>query len=213
LETNLTEKVTFDADNRLIIVDNGITSLDAEVDLYSAAKRMWKDDVTLNKLKLPFRTVAGDPLGGSRVVGAYFFLQNQVGADWRIRPSEADHELMIIGNLYSEDPTQPMITPTLGDYTVTVHIEKSSLTQKLISGSGVTQQDKEDIAEEVWTHTDGLKLSDLHELELGRWKVDTTTKQMTLYKADGQTPLVTFDLKDATGKPSSQDVYERVPVE
>ena len=209
----MVEKVIFDADNRLIIVDSGITSLDAEIDLYSAAKREWKDDPILNKLKLPLRTVAGDPLGGSRVVGAYFFLQNQPGADWRIRPSEADHELVIVGNLYSEDPTQPMIIPTLGEYTVTVHIEKSSLTQKIITGSGVTQQDKEDIAVEVWTHTDGLKLSDLHDLELGRWKVDKTTKQMTLYKADGQTPLITFDLKDAAGQPSSQDVYERVPVQ
>ena len=209
----MVEKVIFDADSRLIIVDNGVTSLDAEIDLYSAAKREWKDDPTLNKLKPPFRTVAGDPLGGTRVVGAYFFLQNQVGADWRIRPSEADHELVIVGNLYPEDSTQPMIVPTLGEYTVTVHIEKSSLTQKIISGSGVTQQDKEEIAEEVWTHTDGLKLSDLHDLELGRWKVDTATKQMILYKADGQTPLVVFDLKDATGKPSSQDVYERIPVQ
>ena len=93
-----------------------------------------------------------------------------------------------------------------------VSIRPSNAAGLIVSGSGVTQQDKEDIAEEVWTHTDGVKLSDLHELELGRWKVDVTTKQMTLYKADGQTPLVTFDLKDAVGQPSSQDVYERVPV-
>jgi len=94
-----------------------------------------------------------------------------------------------------------------------VSIRPSNAAGLIVSGSGVTQQDKEDIAVEVWTHTDGLKLSDLHDLELGRWKVDKTTKQMTLYKADGQTPLITFDLKDAAGQPSSQDVYERVPVQ
>jgi len=93
-----------------------------------------------------------------------------------------------------------------------VSIRPSNAAGLIVSGSGVTQQDKEDIAEEVWTHTDGLKMADFHELELGRWNVDTATKQMILYKADGQTPLVTFDLKDDKGQPSSQDVYERVPV-
>jgi len=93
-----------------------------------------------------------------------------------------------------------------------VSIRPTNSAGLIIAGSGVTQQDKADIAEEVWTHTDGLKLSDLHELELGRWKVDTATKQMTLYKADGQTPLITFDLKDADGFPAFKDIYERVPV-
>ena len=209
----MVEKVIFDADSRLIIVDNGVTSLDAEIDLYSAAKREWKDDPTLNKLKLPFRTVAGDPLGGTRVVGAYFFLQNQVGADWRIRPSEADHELVIVGNLYPEDSTQPMIVPTLGEYTVTVHIEKSSLTQKIISGSGITQQDKKDIAVEVWgLESRGEAIDITRKLNTGRWKIDTNTNQMIFYDPDSDGPLFIFDLKDAAGNPAVKNIVERVPV-
>ena len=159
----MVEKVTFDAANRLIIVNTGITQLDAETDLYSAAKREWKDDIELNKLRLPFRTVAGDPLGQNREVGAYFFLQNQSGADWRIRPDEADHELVILGNLYAEDSEAPMFVPTLGSYTVTISMERSSLTQVLISGSGVTEQDKVDISNKVWDHSVGVEVaSDLN---------------------------------------------------
>lgn len=120
-------KVTFDAVNRLIIVNDGVTELDAKIDLYSDAKKTWKEDTTLNKLRLPFRTIAGDPLPGGLIVGAYFFLQNQAG--WRIRPHEADHELIIIGNLYPEDELLPIIVPTLGPYTVTITQERSSLTQ------------------------------------------------------------------------------------
>jgi hypothetical protein len=123
----MAEKVTFDPVNRLIIVDNGITELDAKVDLYSDAKEDWASDATLNKLRLPFRTIGGDPLGGGLTAGAYFFLQNQNG--WRLRPYEGDHELRIVGNFYPEDAGSPVIVPTLGDYTVLVRLETSSLTQ------------------------------------------------------------------------------------
>lgn len=123
----MAEKVTFDPVNRLIIVKTGIIELDAKVDLYSDAKEDWKTDATLNKLRFPFRTIGGDPLGQGLTVGAYFFLQNSNG--WRLRPQEADHELRIVGNLYPEDSAQGTIVPTLGGYTVMVRLETSSLTQ------------------------------------------------------------------------------------
>lgn len=123
----MAEKVTFDPVNRLIIVDSGITELDVKVDLYSDAKEDWKSDATLNKLRFPFRTIGGDPLGGGRFAGAYFFLQNDNG--WRLRPYEGDHELTLVGNFYPEDSAQGIIVPTVGDFTVLVRLETSSLTQ------------------------------------------------------------------------------------
>ena len=169
----MVEKVTFDADNRLIIVNNGIMQLDAEADLYSAAKRMWKDNSTLNKLRLPFRTVAGDPLGQNREIGPYFFLQNQVGSDWRIRPHEADHELTILGNLYAENVSLPIKVPTLGGYTVIISIDKSSLTQVIESNvSGLTEEESDRLMEiqDIKAKTDSLppdptstsELADIH---------------------------------------------------
>lgn len=123
----MADKVTFDASNRLIIVDSGITYIDVKVDLYSDAKEDWKSDPVLNRLRFPFRTIGGDPLGGGIFAGAYFFLQNDLG--WRLRPYEGDHELTLFGNLYPEDAALDIVVPTLGSFTVTIRLETSSLTQ------------------------------------------------------------------------------------
>jgi len=134
-------RVTFDPDNRLIIVTEapvgGKTSLDVLVDLYSDAKEDWLADDTLRKLLFPFRVIGGDDLGGSIKAGAYFFLQNQNG--WRMRPFEADHALTLVGNFFAEDAVQPTFVPTLGDYTVSIQLLTSSLTQLAETGvSGLT---------------------------------------------------------------------------
>ena len=218
----MVEKVTFDADARLIIVNYGVTLLDAEIDLYSAAKREWKNNHTLNKLRPPFRSVAGDPLGGSRFIGAYFFLQNQIEAGWRIRPSEANHELVIIGNLYSEDASQPMFVSTLGEHTVAIHIEKSSLTQKLVTGSGVTPQDKEDIANLVWLNEsdsallDFIKITSIRDLDLDEAKMELKPDihQLWYSKKGTDDVLIKFILLDKNGDPTDDPtkVFVRVPI-
>ena len=122
-------KVTVDLSNKLIIVNNGITSLDAEVDLYSDLKEDWVTNASGELgFEFPFRTVGGDPLPGGLEAGAFFFLRNDLG--WRIRPYEGDHELIIMGNLYPEAIAYPMAVPTLGGYTVSISWERSSLTQQ-----------------------------------------------------------------------------------
>ncbi|GAG80180.1 unnamed protein product [marine sediment metagenome] len=230
----MANKIQFDAVNRLIIVNDGVTELDAKGDLYSDAKENWKDDVTLNRLRLPFRTIAGDPLPGGLVVGAYFFLQNQAG--WRIRPCETDHELLIKGNLYPEDEGLPMFVSTLGGYTVSISLERSSLTQ--VSGL----PDLSGLVDEVWAKEDrgaavdkivnideavglvsekvdpiGEATSDMLKVDRGRWLIDKDACQMIFYgeEADGgrsPSPLLVFDLKDEHGNPSVERVFERVPV-
>ncbi len=42
----------------------------------------------------------------------------------------------------------------------------------------------------------GAKLTDLHDEALGKWELDPTAKTLTLFKADGITPLKIFDLGD-----------------
>ena len=122
-------KVTVNLSNKLIIVNNGITSLDAEVDLYSDLKEDWIANANGELgFEFPFRTAGGDTLPGGLEAGAFFFLRNDLG--WRIRPYEGDHELIITGNLYPEDVTYPITVPTLGDYTVIASWERSSLTQQ-----------------------------------------------------------------------------------
>lgn len=53
-------------------------------------------------------------------------------------------------------------------------------------------------------------LAVVKKVETGRWKIENN--QMVFYDDDGVTPLLTFDLKDAAGDPSSTSVFERVRV-
>lgn len=120
--------VTFDGPNALIIVDFGITTVDAQIDLYSDWKE-WIQVSDNSKFYQAFRTIGGDPLGNNVFVGAYFFLQNQPPNNWQIRPHEDDHELTIVGNIFAENPLLPVFVPTVGNFTVSTRLSTSQLTQ------------------------------------------------------------------------------------
>lgn len=126
----------FDPVNKLITLTtapvNGVVTLDVLIDLYSDAKEDWlADPVLLRKFNIPFRVIGGDPLGGNITAGAYFFLRNDLG--WRIRPYESDQELTITGNLYPQDTALPIFVPTIGNFTASVRLSTSSLTQAVSS--------------------------------------------------------------------------------
>ena len=196
----------FDAVNKLIIVTqeavNGIISLDAQRDFYSYGKEQWQD--SLNGFPFPLYTIGGEPIAGDLSVGAYFFLDTVSG--WRIRPYESDHEFRLSGNLYSIDPNIPMFTPTLGAFSVSIFVERSSLTQMLTVEGGN--------GESVWTTAEkNLILSDvslIKKIEEGRWKI--VNNQMIFYDSDGVTPLRTFNLFDKEGAPTETEPFERNPV-
>ncbi len=135
--------ITFDGPNKIISYDDAGTLVSVEArDLYSR----WKDWVALGNANFPpaFRTIGGDPLGGSVQAGDYYFLNNADG--WRLRPKEADHELVIAGNLYGENPALPVFAATVGTFNVLVQRSLSSLTQTVAVGSGlsVSEQTKLD---------------------------------------------------------------------
>lgn len=97
--------------------------------------------------------------------------------------------------------------------------------QVVISGSGVTPQDKLDIADAVWDealagHTTTGSASKIvvetqtavelvKQIETGRWRI--TNNQMVFYDTSGAVILI-FDLLDSDGTPTMKQVYERVPV-
>lgn len=138
----MSDKVTFDGDNLLIIVNQGVTSLDVGDDVYSA----WKRWVIASGAKYPqaFSVVGGDPLGGGRRAGVYIFLNNTKG--WRLRPYEGDHNLTVTGNLYPLDPDTAFINSTLGNYTVSIRLETSSLATAVETAEGTDA-----IAKRVWS--------------------------------------------------------------
>lgn len=136
-------KVTFDGTNKLIIVDSGITSLDAAIDLYSD----WKEWVLVgdnSKYPLAFSTIGGDDLGGGRYLGATYFLEN----GWKIRPYEGNHALSIVGNIYTRDGSSPFVV-TLGNYNVLITSNVSNLIDTIaVGGNSYTLNQ---IADSVWS--------------------------------------------------------------
>jgi hypothetical protein len=55
----------------------------------------------------------------------------------------------------------------------------------------------------------GEAIDFLRDIEGGRWKIDTTLNQMIFYKEDNVTEVTRFDLFDADGVPTSENVFER----
>jgi len=134
---------TFDGPNALIILPLGVTAISIN-DLWSR----WIDWTLTgdNSKYLPaFRTSGGDPIGGGQFAGTYFFLENQAGSGWRIRPSEENQQLTITGNLFAEDSASPIFVPTLGGYTVLVNTNTSALTQ--LQGETISTSPMEELAQ------------------------------------------------------------------
>ncbi len=144
---------TFDGDLQVVTVIEGISSFSA-AEVYSR----WKDWAqTDDNAKYPpafANSVGGEPLGGGSFVGGYFFIQN----GWKIRPQEADHVLVVSGNLFPIPDTAEIFAPTLGMFSVVVSMRTSSLTQKVVvegsttvvTGEGAV--DPSAVAEAVWAH-------------------------------------------------------------
>jgi hypothetical protein len=114
---------------------------------------------------------------------------------------------------------QPMkATGTAGDITV---LESPVDGVTVVSGSAVTEQDKEDIAECVWDEQTsghvaagsfGATVNFIRHIEGGRWKIDTALNQMVFYDETNAVEVARFDLKDSAGDPTHENVYERVRV-
>lgn len=121
-------KVTFDRVNRLIVVTqppdaDGRITLNVQVDLYSDGKEDWLADPNLQVMKFPI-----EPIGGQTVsigqLGTTYLLRY----GWHIKPYEADHELVIEGNLFTEGG-EPVTVDTTGTYRVAVTQQVSTLVE------------------------------------------------------------------------------------
>lgn len=95
-----------------------------------------------------FRTVGGDPLTPGVEAGAYFFMQNQAGYDWRIISTDEDQTVNYNGNLVGEDPALSLIvaTPTrtvlhLGLQPVTQRVDEILTQSQIAAYNGVVAID------------------------------------------------------------------------
>jgi hypothetical protein len=115
----------FDPAVNRIILDT--TSVSA-VQLWSE----WIDWISVgtNSKYLPaFRLGGTDELGSGLFVPPYLFLQN----GWRVRPMEADHTLIITGNLFVEGGGVPVVS-TLGAFNVSAQYTVPVQAQGIATG-------------------------------------------------------------------------------
>jgi hypothetical protein len=119
----MADVVTFDPSGplRIVEIDTGGDSELEVREIYSEWK-VWS--ALPGNLGYPpaFSVIGGEPTVPPQSVGTTHFLLDP----WKIRPSERDHRLRLIGNLYTDDGTSPIVE-TLGEYTVAVEYEVSSL--------------------------------------------------------------------------------------
>ena len=134
---------TFDGQNKVISCSLGVVSFSA-ANLYSRWKEWCRSSDNIKYEPAFANSVGGESLGGNIFVGAYYFLQN----GWVIKPQEADHQLILSGNLFPIPDTSALFTGTDGNFQVIVGMRTSSLTQQVISGGNTSGA--EDIATAVW---------------------------------------------------------------
>lgn len=140
-------KVTFDPVEHQIVVTqaptSGIVSLDFAVDVYSDGKEDWLSDTALARHEFPIRAVGGDPLPGSKILDATYFIK----APWKVLPYDANHELIISGNVYREDGAS--ISTARSGRTVTVTLSTTFSAGATSSGGGAD-------ADAIWAHNKAL---------------------------------------------------------
>lgn len=94
----LYHKVTFDGENRLIIINEGETIIDVQTDIYSN----WKEWISLEentKYTQALTTVGGEPtIAGQRLDVTYFLING-----WKIKPYPGSYDLNIIGNIFDSE--------------------------------------------------------------------------------------------------------------
>jgi len=131
--------ISFDPVAKRIVLDSASTTA---TEIYSR----WVDWAALSdnaKYGMVLRQVGSDDLGGGLSIPPYFFLQGL----WRVRPMEANHDLIITGNLFVEGGGVPVVR-TLGPYQVNVNYTVPVQAQG-ISTSGSTGPTAAEIAAAV----------------------------------------------------------------
>ena len=209
---NLKDKVTFDGDNKLIIINSNVAEIDIKSDVYSAWKR-WKRLRDSGKYEQAIRTIGGDPTVNALKAGDIYFLIN----GWRLQVDLA--VTSISGSLFSDDFTTPLVTleglPAYQSFVsnLVTGVESSGgsggstpqqvweyANRSLTSPTGVQQEDIDAIAAAVWasvsrtlTETGNIATADVNAIRDAVW----LAASRTLTDPSGVTAQDITDIADA----------------
>ena len=140
----LRHKVTFDGVNKLILVNEGETSLDVQTDIYSDWKEWAQTEDNLKYLP-PLDTVGGEPtIEGQRLDVTYFLING-----WKIKPYTGTYDLTLIGNIFDVDGGDIKVPADVNRFNpnnITINTNTSVIVRQLrpevtISGSGLSESE------------------------------------------------------------------------
>ena len=138
----LFHKVTFDGPNKLIIINEGVTEIDAKTDIYSAWKEWILQLGLVEHQDNPAYLEAISAIGGEPTptgeIGTTLFLEN----DWKIKPSPGSYRLIISGNLFASDGSDPYVDADVipGEpNNIRIQSNTSNIIDLVNSGFGVEQ--------------------------------------------------------------------------
>lgn len=135
--------VTFDGPNKLININTGITTIDAQ-NVYSTWKLRVQDG-TLTQFLPAFSVVGGDPISAGISITPYYFMIN----GWKIKPSASNQTLTITGNLLTDDSSSPISFAGLSAFQIDV-VRQLALKTETVATGGSTGPTAAQIAAAVW---------------------------------------------------------------
>jgi hypothetical protein len=128
-----------------------------------------------NSKYLPaLKQIGGDALGSGLLIPPYIFLLN----GWRVKPMEADHDLVITGNLFVEGGGVPVVR-TQGQFQVNVNYTVPVQAQAIsTAGSSISAQD-------IWAYSNrglSVPVPTATEIASATWSHYFVNKLLTVSK-------------------------------
>ena len=186
-----------------IYLATGVRSYHPVDDLYRELRALRRTDEALRPFDMPLIASGNVPKGGGKFTPRLVTFRD----GWKVVPEDVSHTLNVTGEQITDDgqsgPAALDFAPLAATSKVVVQYEPpaAEIIEREI-GSGVTNQDKLDIADEVRNEL-SVELGEILNAKfiLQRKRVlDPATGIFTIYDDDGVTPLFTAQTyKDAAG--------------
>ena len=132
----LRHKVTFDGANKLILINDGVTDLDVQTELYSDWKEWTLQENNLKYLSA-FNTVGGEPtVAGQRLDVTYFLING-----WKLKPYPGSYDLNIVGNVFDAAGGSIKVPSDINpeiDNNISINLNTSVIVRQVDSGTSTS---------------------------------------------------------------------------
>lgn len=122
-------KLSFDTATKLIQVTiapdaQNLIRINWKTDAWSDGQLDWEASVVKRGHTYPIEAIGGNVVSAGKL-GTTFLLREP----WQIVPYPADHEMIIEGNVFHDDPLTRLVTAAANPYTVTINMQTSTLVE------------------------------------------------------------------------------------